>query len=441
MEVCSLTSAGLCPATFTDASGHYTIVAVPDGNYRITAAPPQKSLLLSATVPSVTVLGGDVVQNVVLKSPLAGAGTLDPSHVNNTQPAINWRDTVTRSVFGCVGATATFVVTKIDQLGNTIPIAQGNATETTPGTYAAIFGPVYPNHDQARISVTLDCPSGPEEVNNLDMWIDPSGYVLDTRGDPIEGATVTLFFSDIATQDKTQFSPLPDGSPWLGLGGSTKNPDITGADGLFQWFPSTAMTGNYFVRAEAPNCHDPANPNIAYVDTRMLPILPPAPITQLGWLPCPENAPYCVEPLVLECTAYNTKLIVRQLVINQRQKTTYLESIFALKKESNGINPANEAFTLKVADFTTTIPAGSFHRRHNGSYSFAGKIDTVWIEVLIEPLRHNRYQVQASAQGAHPIDIKNPVAVEIDIGDDRGTATVKAKITPCQIHRGHDECR
>jgi hypothetical protein len=125
-------------------------------------------------------------------------------------------------------------------------------------------------------------------------------------------------------------------------------------------------------------------------------------------------------------SAFNVAL----LIIDQNRAALFLGwSKFTLGK-GKSIDPVKEDVTLKIADFTMTIPAGSFQK--NGYWplfaSFAGQIDNVWIEAFITPLGRNCFKFQALAYGAQLGDTKNPVTVELTIGDDGGTTTANAII-------------
>ena len=119
---------------------------------------------------------------------------------------------------------------------------------------------------------------------------------------------------------------------------------------------------------------------------------------------------------------------VNPLRINQRLKTLFMLSNFTLGKDSNGIDPVTEPVTLKIADFTTTIPPRSFRKGPAGVYAFAGKINQVSIEALITPLGNKRFGFQAAAYGVSLSVTNNLVTVELTIGDDRGTTSVKPVI-------------
>lgn len=82
------------------------------------------------------------------------------------------------------------------------------------------------------------------------IYIDPSGFVRTTDGDPIAGAEVTLLFS--ASADGP-FAPLPDGDTRMSPANRT-NPDVTDATGHFGW---DVVAGFYQVQASAAGCENP----------------------------------------------------------------------------------------------------------------------------------------------------------------------------------------
>ena len=133
----------------------------------------------------------------------------------------------------------------------------------------------------------------------------------------------------------------------------------------------------------------------------------------------------------LATSAFN----IKQLIIDQNRGALFLLSNFTLGKDSNGINPVKENVTLKIADFTMMIPAGSFHKDHYlPLFAFAGQIGNVWVEALITPLGRNRFGFQALAYGAQFRDTTNPVTVGLTIGDDGGTTTANASINETAGH-------
>ncbi|MHB8512716.1 MAG: beta strand repeat-containing protein [Actinomycetota bacterium] len=101
-----------------------------------------------------------------------------------------------------------------------------------------------------------------------DLWnafIDPSGTIVDTNGNPISGATVSIL-----RQGPTGFSTVSADS---GIIRPAVNPETTDATGIFHW---DALAGTYEVQANAPNCHAPGNPSLATATTPAVTIPPPA---------------------------------------------------------------------------------------------------------------------------------------------------------------------
>jgi YVTN family beta-propeller protein len=102
---------------------------------------------------------------------------------------------------------------------------------------------------------------------------------------------------------------------------------------------------------------------------------------------------------------------------------------------SNGIHPETEPVKLQVGPFITTIPAGSFRRREEGSYTFEGVIDGVRLEAKIEPRGGFRYEFHAEAKGANLSGTTNPVQVSLGIGGNAGVTSVRA-----DFDRDHEAC-
>jgi hypothetical protein len=105
-----------------------------------------------------------------------------------------------------------------------------------------------------------------------------------------------------------------------------------------------------------------------------------------------------------------------------------LTSAFTLNPDSDGINPATEAFSLQVGGFSVTVPAGSFKQLQSGakkgSWVYAGTISGVSLSVQIQPSGANSFVLNASASGSGLSPLPKPVQVRIRIGDDGGTISV-----------------
>jgi hypothetical protein len=119
---------------------------------------------------------------------------------------------------------------------------------------------------------------------------------------------------------------------------------------------------------------------------------------------------------------------VEQLRINQSSHTLLLLSTATLGGNSDGMDPETDPITLRVADFMVTIPAGSLHISPQGVYGFAGQLEDAWVQVLINPLGDGRFGFQAVVNPVRLNDPSNPMAVALEIGNDRGTASVDVGI-------------
>jgi hypothetical protein len=131
-----------------------------------------------------------------------------------------------------------------------------------------------------------------------------------------------------------------------------------------------------------------------------------------------------------------------------------------LSSTAPAIDPVTDPVTLKVGTFSTTIPPGSFkkhedgdgagagdehedgdgagagdeheheHEHEDGFFTFHGDIDGVKLKALIKPTGTLRYAFFAKARDADLTGTTNPVTVMLTIGNNSGTTSVKAHISP-----------
>src|SRR5437867_427113 len=104
-----------------------------------------------------------------------------------------------------------------------------------------------------------------------------------------------------------------------------------------------------------------------------------------------------------------------------------VEAFFTLGAGA-GIAPLTEDLTLKVGPYSTTIPAGSFKQK-KGRFKFRGVIDGVRLTAKIQPRARGGFKFEAEGKCAELTGTVNPVTVELTIGEDVGSATVKADIS------------
>ena len=267
VEVCN---GPICWVGFTNSAGAYHAVGLGDGDWVVRAFPPAGVALMpgeaDATLPDT---GGshhllDVDVMLIEPTPPPPGTGIEPSHGGGGGvPVVYWGDPLTLTTTGCPGGTATYEIT----LSSGPPPVSGTMTEGPAGTYTGTVPPFFPRHGDALITIAIHCQGGSTETVIFPIYIDPSGLVKDMLGNPVPGATVTLYRSDTGTPGT--FIPVPDGSPIMSPSNRT-NPGLTDTAGHFGW---DVIAGFYVVRAERADCTAPGG---AFVETATLPIPPPA---------------------------------------------------------------------------------------------------------------------------------------------------------------------
>jgi hypothetical protein len=261
---------GSCILTSTNDAGQYLVSGLAAGEYFGTALPPaSRPDLFPASVGPVNLsISSDLVVDFHLTKPDPLPPNVSVTSISQTSggaPVINWSTSNPIAIQGPPGCSGSF-----DLIKNGATIFTGLLTEGPPGNYKGKIPPLQPTHGPAIIRFYLSCPNPSDSfTQDVDIYIDPSGVVKDTDGDPITGATVTLYRSD---DPGGPFTAVPDGDAIMSPS-NRDNPDTTGADGVFHW---DVITGYYKVRAEKAGCHNPANAAQAFVETAVLPVPPPA---------------------------------------------------------------------------------------------------------------------------------------------------------------------
>ncbi|MFC4222421.1 carboxypeptidase-like regulatory domain-containing protein [Lysinibacter cavernae] len=270
--------------TVRDASGNPLAGAVvsvgnkfattaADGTYRISAV--YGSLSIRVNPPANTdfvqgfawanVDGADMVQDFVLKEEqlrIPRETTVTQGGRDAAAYGLYWSLPFDVTHSACEGAES--VTLEILKGGNAI--YTGDLVESSPGQYAVTVPPLYPTTGIADFRITVDCGDGTTQNVEFDLYIDPAGTILDTEGNAIDGATVTLLRSDFPEGD---FSAVADGSAIMSPSNRT-NPTVTGEDGRFAW---DVIPGYYRVEASAPNCTVPGSAETV-VSTEVLPVPP-----------------------------------------------------------------------------------------------------------------------------------------------------------------------
>ena len=283
-----LVFADFCELTTTNAQGDYTIASLPTGIYSVTASPPQGSSLGEQEKSILLVDSSPATLDFALPAPPPPPPGVTVHGIGTTaqgDPIIEWEQTTPISYAGvCPGGTATWAITAENTQTSQQQTVDGPMAETPPGSgdYTATVPPLDPLHGPGTLTITVDCPdSFDNSTATLAIYIDPSGAVVDTHGNPIPGATVTLLRSE---DPNGQFTPVPDGSPVMSEG-NRQNPDTTRADGSFGW---DVVTGYYEIQAQKAGCADPNNPADDQVTSPVMPV-PPAVNGLKLVLSCPQS--------------------------------------------------------------------------------------------------------------------------------------------------------
>jgi hypothetical protein len=258
----------VCVGGRTDSAGRYDMMLPSSGfPWRIEVFPPAGLALTPFDITQSVFT--NTTLDVALPSPEAIplGTTLGPSRDSELGiPVVHWQDPLQLATQGCPNATqATYTARHQD--GRVL--ATGDLAELPAGSgqYQAAIGPFHPEHGFIKITLELSCPDGSTGSFSFDAYIDPSGFVLTTRGDPLVGALVTLYR---AGSPLGPFEVVPDGSAIMSPSNRT-NPDYTDDSGHFGW---DVIAGYYLVRAEFPGCVDPGDPSRPYVETDILPVPP-----------------------------------------------------------------------------------------------------------------------------------------------------------------------
>jgi hypothetical protein len=279
VEICP-TEGGTCILRTTNNQGEYR-AAVPPGTYNLTAYPPQGSPSYEGHRNGVklknakeTLEGQDIELGAALTPPPEGSGVSSVGTGEGGIPVTYMNQPSKVTTIACTGAPLEFQITN----SSGEPIAGGPMHEV-PGSqnaiddssdYEATYTPPASAHGSAHVKITGTCPVGATKIDvEFDVYIDPSGHVIDTNGHPITNATVTLYRSSTA---KGTFTPIPTGSGEMSPGNRV-NPAVDPEGGVFSW---DVVPGFYEIRATAPGCVSASNHAQSAASTGILQIPPPA---------------------------------------------------------------------------------------------------------------------------------------------------------------------
>lgn len=250
VQVCPHAGGPCVFQTRTLPDGTYDAVGIAAGTYDVKVYPPNGTSARPITASSVEVSRGQVVVVDVELQTITGMPsgiTFGPLVGSGTVPMVNWHSALTLGLSGCVGGTGTFEVLSSEYGPVWATLASGQLVGDGAGRYTATFGPLYPHLGAARVVTTIVCPSGAVQTEEFDIYIDPSGHVIDQTGAPVAGAIVTLLRSDTADGE---FTAVADGSDLMSPANRT-NPMTTDDTGAYGW---DVVAGYYKLVATKDGC-------------------------------------------------------------------------------------------------------------------------------------------------------------------------------------------
>jgi hypothetical protein len=198
-------------------------------------------------------------------------GVVSDRTTSDGRPVITWTDSFDITKAGCSdgGGSATYKVTMLEE-GGTVVQEGAMALLTDNNIWKATINPIIDTgkHGDAKVEIKLTCGTTTTTTTEF-FYVDPSGVVTNSNnGQPIQGATVTLYIGESPTGP---FTVVPNGSTILSPS-NRRNPDLTSNSGYYGW---DVADGHYYkVRAEKAGCTDPNNSSKSYVDSSVVRIKP-----------------------------------------------------------------------------------------------------------------------------------------------------------------------
>ncbi len=232
--------------TTTNSSGVYALNGVAAGAYDLRAWPSSDALIQAGATAQVRAGQNTVVPDIKFTAPAPMPSTVGLSSSSSGEAragqvptVVPWEPLRLRYT-GTAGGTATYRV--IGLSGDVIrsgtlvaPAGSGNYVATIPDLAGAA--------GSVRIEITFTPAGGATRTTGFDVYIDPSGTVVDPWGRPVAGATVTLLRSEEPDGD---FTAVANGSALMSSR-NRRNPDTSGATGAFGWDVTAAW---YKVRVQ-----------------------------------------------------------------------------------------------------------------------------------------------------------------------------------------------
>jgi len=110
----------------------------------------------------------------------------------------------------------------------------------------------------------------------------------------------------------------------------------------------------------------------------------------------------------------------------ERHSTFFMNASFVLGTGNNGLDPGTEPVTLVIGSQVLAIPAGSLALNSSGNYIFTGVIGGIRISAQLRDLGASSYMFNIVGSNANLAGKTNPMTVTLSVGDNRGSAQIKA---------------
>ena len=186
-------------------------------------------------------------------------------------PVIHWEDTITFTYEdSCSASSVQITIDVAGEVDNPVVDAPMNWTTTDYWLYE--WEP-FDYHGETTVTYAVDCPDPEDDpVIEFPLLIDPSGNVFDSEtGDPIQGATVTLYYSPTGLPGSfvvvTGPSPVivPPGNPQTTDGNGHYGWDVEGG---YYWKVHVEKDGYYPEDSPVVYVGDPVTNLHVYLDPR-----------------------------------------------------------------------------------------------------------------------------------------------------------------------------
>jgi VCBS repeat-containing protein len=227
VQVCLFPSAAPCQPT--DGAGTYAFPGLSAGTYHVYVRLPAGRIATTDRVRRVDAVTGvttTVDFGLYLPLPIPAEVTVETTWYSSRVPV----SARTRPLHVTVTPTcaAASVVANLGPYAG--PYVTQSMTAAAGNTWETTFAPPFLLASTYVLTIQVTCANGTTQgFGGYIQFVDPSGTILDgCTGQPLAGATVTLFKNDPAGSASYV---IPDPSETI----PSTNPETTSADGLYAW--------------------------------------------------------------------------------------------------------------------------------------------------------------------------------------------------------------